>query len=75
MSERDAVLVQAKAEPALVADGAEDARRVVYEGEVVEHAQAPGGDVLTAAEGIDKPPEIARLERYRHRVDCEISAE
>ena len=68
--EVERVLVHAQAVPALVADGAQDARGVLDEAQVVEDDDAPGLEVVQAAEVVEEVAEGLGLERDRHRVDA-----
>ena len=68
------VLVHAEAVAVLVADRAEDARRVVDERAVVEDADAAGLEVGAAAERVDELADCVALERDGHRVDREVAA-
>ena len=69
------VLVHPKAEPALVAHRAEDARRVVDERLVVEDADDSLVEIGLSVIGIDELAVAARLQREGHRVDREVAAE
>ncbi len=69
------VLVEAEPVPRLVADAAEDPRRVVDERQVVQHAQQACLQVGAAAERIDEASEVVRGERRGHRVDREVAPE
>src|SRR5262245_31932440 len=51
------VLVETEAMTSLVADSAEDPRRVVDERQVVEYAEDARLEIGAAAEGIDEPAE------------------
>ena len=68
------VLVHAQTVAALVADGAQDARGVLDEAQVVQHDDAPRVQVLAAAEVVEEVAEGLGLERHRHGVDGEVAA-
>ena len=70
----DGLLVHPEAVAILVADRAEDPRRVVDERAVVEDPDAPCLEVLAAAEGVDEPAEVLALQGDGHRVDREVAA-
>ena len=55
------VLVHPEAVAVLVADRAEDPRRVVDEREVVQDADPPRLEVAPPAEGVDEPSEVVAL--------------
>ena len=66
----------AEAVAVLVADRPEDARRVVDEREVVEHADDAGArGRRRPPKGSTRSPEVLALERDGHRVDREVAAE
>ena len=73
-SKRLGVFGHPKAEPALVAHRAEDARRVVDERLVVEDADDSLVEVGLSAVGIDELAVPGRLQREGHRVDREVAA-
>ena len=68
------MLVESQPVPGLVADAAEDPRRVVDEREVVEDAQHVRVQVAPAVEGVDQTAEVVRGERRGHCVDREVPA-
>ena len=59
----------------LVADAAEDARRIVDEREVVEHAEHAGFEVGATAVRVDEASEVIGAEGCRHGVDREVAPE
>ena len=68
------VLVHAQPVAALVADGAQDARRVLDEAQVVKHHDASRLEVTAAAEEVEEGAEGLGLEGHRHGVDREVAA-
>ena len=58
----------------LVPDGPQDARGIVDERQVVEHADDAVLQVLAASEGMDQAAEVGFLQRDGHRVDREVAA-
>ncbi len=61
-------------EPGRVADGAQEARGVVEEAAVVEHADEPGLEVGEAAERVVQVPEVVPGEPDGERVHGEVAA-
>ena len=74
-SSRAVVLLEAEPVPRLVADAAEDPRRVVDEREVVEDAQDACLEIGATAVRIDEAAEVVGAERRGHRVDREVAPE
>ena len=66
------MLVESQPVSGLVADAAEDPRRVVDEREVVEDAQNACVEVASAAERIDEAAEVVRGKGRSHGVDREV---
>ena len=71
----EGALFQPEAEARLVADGAEDARGVVLEALVVDHAHEAGAQVRLAAGGIEQLARRGAVQLQRHRVDRDVAAE
>ena len=71
---RDGLVVHPEPVAVLVADRAEDPGRVVDERAVVEDPDAPGLEVLAAAERVDEPAEVLAFQGDGHRVDREVAA-
>ena len=69
------VVLEAKPMARLVADAAEDPRRVVDEREVVEDAQHACVEIRPAAVRIDEASEVVDAEGGRHGVDREVASE
>ncbi len=65
------VRVERAAEPGLVAQRAQQPRRIVGEAPVVQDPDRSRGQVPLAAEGINQA--LGLLERNRHRVDREVA--
>jgi hypothetical protein len=68
------VAVHPETESRLVANGPQQAGRVLDEAQVVEHADRLLAQVAKAAEEVVRGAEVFGLERRRHRVDREVSA-
>jgi hypothetical protein len=58
----------------LVADGAEDARGVLDEGQVVQHPHDAAAEVALAAVGVEQQTELGWEQRHGHGVDGEVPA-
>ena len=69
------VHLEAKPVSGLVADATEDARRVVDEREVVEHAEHASVEIGTATVRIGEPAEVVGPQRRGHGVDGEVASE
>ena len=74
-SEPRRVLLEAEPVARLVADAAEDPRRVVDEREVVEDAKHAGLEIRATAVRVDQSPEVVGAERCGHGVDREVAPE
>ena len=69
------MLVHPEAVAVLVADRAEDPRRIVDEREVVQDADSLLLEIGAPTERIDEPAVVVALQRKRHRVDREVAPE
>ena len=67
------VRLHTEAVAVLVAERAEEPRRVVDEREVVEHAEDARLEVAQAAEEVHEPSEVLALQRDGQRVDGEVA--
>ena len=71
--QRQRVAVHVEAQPCLVPDRSQEARRVLDEAQVVQHAHRLSIQVLEAAEEVVGGAEVLRPERRGHRIDGEVA--